>query len=197
MSTELHSYRRVGLSLQEASQAFAAVAEGLPAIAILYTPEKCHLARFADGQFMNVQGQPFDISRVYEARIFNENAELRWLNDPGPAKQHRSVILAGSDLAHKLADRWEKPQKTATIIHTLKQTYLLWGQGTGETSNGWSTLAMARVGALQVPVPNVPDKANVLLHSIEYLEERDHGNVVVFDERLIGLKIDSKSEEPN
>lgn len=195
MSTELHSYRRVGLSLQEASQAFAAVAEGLPAIAILYTPEKCHLARFAEGQFMNVQGHPFDISRVYEARIFNENAELRWLNDPGPAQHHQTVVLSESNFGNKLGDGWQAERQS--IVATLSQTYLLWGQGTGETSNGWSTLAMARVGALQVPVPNVPDKANVLLHSIEYLEERDHGNVVVFDERLIGLKIDSKSEEPN
>ncbi|GBD36740.1 hypothetical protein HRbin36_01868 [bacterium HR36] len=195
MSTRLYTYRRVGLSLQEASRAFAAVAEPLPAIAILYTPEKCYLVRFTEGQFMNAQGQPLDISRVYEARIFNENAELRWLNDPSPAHCHQTVLLAESDIGDKLGDVWQNDSRP--IVATLSQTYLLWGQGTGGTYNGWSTLAMARVGALQVPVPNVPDKANVLLHSIEYLEERDYGNVVVFDERLIGLKMDSQSEEPN
>jgi CRISPR-associated protein (TIGR03984 family) len=75
------------------------------------------------------------------------------------------------------------------VLETLEQTYLLWGQGTGQTLDGWSTIAMARVGALQVPVSDVPDKADVLLHSIEYLVERDHGNVVVFEERLTGFSI--------
>ncbi len=191
MSKTLYIYRRQGLSLSQASDAFALAADGDQATAFLYTPEKFYLARFAAGQFLNAAGRSLDISQVYEARIFTDKLELRWLNDPTAAKQHRVVILAETDLLAKLRSGWDV--HIENVLETFEQTYLLWGQGTGQTSNGWSTIAMARVGALQVPVPHVPDKANVLLHSIEYLVERDHGNVVVFDERLIKWKIDSNS----
>lgn len=187
MSKALYIYRRQGLSLQQASQIFASVTDGNPSTAFLYTPEMFITARFADGQFLIAKGENLDLSQVYEARIFTEDLELRWLNDPTDAKQHKAVILAERDLIAKLGDTWEVNEEQ--VIETLEQTYLVWGQGTGKTSDGWSTIAMARVGALQVPVPNVPDKANVLLHSIEYLVERDHGNVVVFDERLTGFSI--------
>jgi CRISPR-associated protein (TIGR03984 family) len=136
---------------------------------------------------LNAAGRTLDISQAYEARIFTDKLELRWLNDPTAAKQHRAVILAETDLVAKLRNDWDVHKED--VLETLEQTYLLWGQGTGQTLDGWSTIAMARVGALQVPVSDVPDDANVLLHSIEYLVERDHGNVVVFEERLTGFSI--------
>jgi CRISPR-associated protein (TIGR03984 family) len=187
MSKTLYIYRRQGLSLPQAGDAFTSAANGDPATAFLFTPERFYLARFAAGQFLNAAGCTLDISQVYEARIFTDKLELRWLNDPTAAKQHRAVILAETDLVAKLRNDWDVHKED--VLETLEQTYLLWGQGTGQTLDGWSTIAMARVGALQVPVSHVPDEANVLLHSIEYLVERDHGNVVVFEERLTGFSI--------
>ena len=50
-------------------------------------------------------------------------------------------------------------------------------------------IALYQIGA-NVPVPGVNTKGQrVLLRTIEYLAEVDHGNVVVQDERLCGLEV--------
>src|SRR5205085_8831409 len=50
------------------------------ALALLYAPHKCFLALVNDnGRFEDSTGE-IDASVVFEARIFNAAAELRWLN---------------------------------------------------------------------------------------------------------------------
>ena len=189
MSTVLFVYTRQKIALDEALSAFAPLNDANGATAILYAPRRCELATCAGGTLHGWDGQPVDIDSVFEARVFNETAELRWLNDPSPEQCHRAVILTEQDRAGVLVG-WEQEKSRPSVIQTLPQTYLLWGEGTGrQVSSGWSELATARIGALRVPVGNVGRNQRVLLHSVEYIVEADHGNAVVFDERLVRLEV--------
>lgn len=188
MSTTLFVYARQKIALNEALSAFAGMIGANRATAILYSPRRCQLAIFANGALQGSEGQPVDMGSVFEARVFNEAAELRWLNDPGQEQCHRAVILTEQDCSAKL-DGWScQPKKD--VIDTLDQTYLLWGEGTGRAmKDGWSELAMARIGGLKVPVSAVGKNQRVVLHSLEYVIEAEHGNAVVFDERLMKLEV--------
>jgi CRISPR-associated protein (TIGR03984 family) len=187
MSTTLFVSTRQKLPLSDALSAFAKVIGAELATALLYSPRRCTLAGFTGGALHGPDGQLVDTVGVFEARVFCETAELRWLNDPSPEQNHRAVIL--SEREQQALSEWQ-PVKQDGVIWTLPQTYLLWGEGTGQQiGGGWSELAMARIGALPVPVGNVGRNQRVLLHSVEYIVEADHGNAVVFDERLVKLEV--------
>jgi CRISPR-associated protein (TIGR03984 family) len=190
MSAALFVYTRQALSLADALSAFATVIGTNTASALLYSPRRCELATFAEGALRASDSQPVDIGSVFEARVFSETAELRWLNDPSPEQCHRAVILMEQDRTGML-EGWEPENDRPSVIETLPQTYLLWGEGTDRpVSNGWSELGTARIGGLRVPVGNVGRNQRVLLHSVEYVVEAEHGNAVVFDERLVKLEVD-------
>jgi CRISPR-associated protein (TIGR03984 family) len=182
---------RQKLTLADALSSFGQVIGAEPATALLYSPRRCTLARFTGGALHGPDGQPVDTAGVFEARVFCETAELRWLNDPGPEQCHRAVILSEKDRTGML-EGWELEKNQPRVIETLNQTYLLWGEGTGRpVSNGWSELAMARIGALSVPVANVAENQRVRLRSVEYVIKAEHGNAVIFDERLVKLEVAS------
>lgn len=188
MNAALFVYTRQKVALNEALSAFATIIDANGATAILYSPRRCELATFAEGALRASDGQPVDIRSVFEARVFSETAELRWLNDPSPERCHRAVILTEQDCSATL-NGWDFEQRD-DVIDKLRQTYLLWGEGTDRpVSNGWSELGTARIGGLRVPVGNVGKNQRVLLHSVEYIVEAEHGNAVVFDERLVKLEV--------
>src|SRR6185503_1315264 len=78
------------------------------AIALLYTPQWCGFAQFDEhGRLIAADGRTAQrfadkpdefISSIFEARVFSEQAELRWLNDN--AGKGRAVVLSddGEDL---------------------------------------------------------------------------------------------------
>jgi len=196
--TTLVVHHREHISLSEALSAFVEVG-GEGAVALLYSPHSCEFAALASGELRGSDSRPVDLLPVFEARVFSTDAELRWLNDPGHAKRHRAVILAEQDYSASLGDSWNK--KLIPVISTLNQTYLLWGEGTAHRDQkgqplapGWSLLGTPRIGGLAVPVPGVTRQdQRVLLKTIEYLAEVDHGNVVIQDERLHGLEVENGS----
>ena len=111
------------------------------------------------------------------------------MNDPSPEQQHRAAIVTEQDLSAEFQG-WTFSQRD-DVIDRLEQTYLLWGEGTGRPmNNGWSELATSRIGALSIPIGNASRNDRVLLHSFEYLVESEHGNVIVFDERLCKLEVE-------
>lgn len=190
MNAALFVYTRQGLSLADALSGFARVVGKNGATAILYTPQRCELATFAEKALRASDGQPVDIGTVFEARVFSETTELRWLNDPSTEQCHRAVILT-EQYRTGMLEGWEPENDRPSVIETLPQTYLLWGEGTDRpVSNGWSELATARIGGLRVPLGNVGRNQRVLLHSVEYIFEAEHGNAVVYDERLVKLEVD-------
>ncbi len=177
-----------GIQLQAAIKTFAKINVNI-AIGLLYTANHCLLCRFENNTLLGSDNIPLEnnvIDFVYEARVFCELAELRWLKDPRK-NNHRAVILSEKAFSQDLVG-WEL--HIETIIDTIPQTYLLWGEGSSnKPSNVWSKLATSRIGALHIPTPDVEEKDRVKLNTLEYLKHYEQGNVAVFDERLLNLEV--------
>jgi CRISPR-associated protein (TIGR03984 family) len=138
--------------------------------AILYSPKKCYLALF-DGQNFNNESGEIDkkeIEKVFEARVFNGEKELRWV-----LGCKEKVIISDSTYSNN-------PK--------LDQNYLFWGQSTGKPNGEWTEFAEARIGAFFVPLKTVKDKGHAQFTAVEYLKEFADGNMAVVDERLTGIK---------
>src|SRR5689334_18803726 len=122
------------------------------AIALLYAPHKCFLAIVnSNGKFQDCKGE-IDISTVFEARVFNEAAELRWLNKTNG--EGAAVVLC-EDNTKKFFNAEAEPFNPMNndLVGKIEQTYLLWGESAGATdNNGWTKFAEARIGSFFVPV---------------------------------------------
>lgn len=157
--------------------------QGSHAVALLYSPNQCQFAKLQNTTLTGSHGQEIDLQFVFEARVFNEQCEMRWLNIIDG--QGTAVMISDQTLGSCLDE--ELPELSA--IATLEQKYLIWGEKT-DTSirNGWTRLATARIGALDVPIVLSTGK-RVQLTAIEYLtEDEEYGNVAVVEERLIKLE---------
>ncbi len=139
--------------------------------AILYAPNECRLAIFDGTKFVDDTKTEIDISRVFEARVFNSEKELRWLNQANG--EGKSTIISDASLPE--------------AIGNIDQNYLVWGKKSDDSINGWTRFAEARIGAFYVPV-TLTDKEYAVFETVEYLGEFADGNVGVFEERLKGIK---------
>ncbi len=139
--------------------------------AILYAPEKCFFGLVGKDGKIEIKDHidKFNLDKVYEARIFNTAAELRWVNNVGER------VLSDSDLRNK-----------DNFVEAINQFYLLWGKKHGNASNGWTQFAEARIGAFYVPKEITTEYAQFT--AVEYLGEFEDGNVAVIDERLTGIE---------
>lgn len=162
--------------------------------ALLYAPNRCRFGLLnGNGVPCDAVGAPIDLAPVYEARIFNREAELRWLNTG--AGIGRAVLLSESE---QNVNGYRALVELVAIKQPLHQSYLLWGIGVERSpGEGWSRLTTARVGGIDVPIDisaslalaGPRESVRVLLDAKEYLAETDsYGNVVVQDERLCGLR---------
>src|SRR5438045_4102368 len=77
----LYIYTNNGLRLEDALAAYQKMLseESLPAVAMIYATNRCCFAHLqGDGQLLNEDNLPLDLNSAYEARVFNDKAELRW-----------------------------------------------------------------------------------------------------------------------
>jgi CRISPR-associated protein (TIGR03984 family) len=177
------------------------------ATAMLYTPKNFFFGKLdTDGRLTNSEGAEIGLKDVFEARVFNENAELRWLNEMQGVG--RAVLLSENDISAYLDDQGldvntERIIDRGGVKRTIVQTYLLWGQGIDPQkakglAPGWSRLTMARIGKLDVPLMPVLERQRVQLRACEYLDVVDrYGNIAVVEERLIKLESVSSEEDTN
>lgn len=178
------------ISLLEALEKCKGILAG--AVAIIYSPSFCKFAKFENGKLMDEKLQELDIKTVFEARVFNPHAELRWLNVSNG--QGRAVLISEENISQYLDDEIE--DLTTVKDGITEQTYLLWGKGVvrPSTPQGWSRLAAARIGALDVPIADIHPKQQVKLVAREYIglcegeAGKEYGNVAVLEERLMYLK---------
>ena len=96
-ATTLYSYRaEKTLTLSEAITACQHVLEG--AIGLLYSPQACTPVRLApDSTLHDADTKEVSLTNIFEARIFNENCELRWLNELDGAG--RAALVAESKIS--------------------------------------------------------------------------------------------------
>ena len=143
--------------------------------AILYAPEKCFLGLVDKNGKVEVRDNvdKFNLERVYEARIFNDKSELRWVNGSG------EKVISDTDLRNEKG-----------FVDIIKQKYLLWGEisptNDAKNNSDWTELAEARIGKFYVPIKT---SSRACFEATEYLKSYDDqdGNVAVFEERLTGI----------
>ena len=174
-----------------------------PSIALLYTPDWCGFAQVEqlDGSAkLSVSPEAderFDQATIFEARVFNERAELRWLKQS--TGQGRAALISEDDISQYLTQN----AAPSCAVQAFSQPYLLWGEGTalGEALRpNWSRLAMARIGMLDIPYPldsglsrvARPGERIYLITTEYFAAVDDHGNVSVIDERLRKLVDDNE-----
>lgn len=185
-ATTLYSYRAEKmLTLRDAIAACNHVLEG--AIALLYSPQACGLARLdTDGSLYDARDRAIELTNVFEARIFNGVCELRWLNCLDGSGE--AALIAESELS---AEGFEYIESKS--CESLTQQYLLWGERAKNQPNGegWQRLAEARIGKLDIPLADsFKQEQRVYLQTREYLAVADaYGNVAVIEERLEKLEI--------
>lgn len=149
-------------------------------VALLYTPTRCRVAKLAAGhELRGESGAALTLEGVYEARVFSERCELRWLMGDGDKGQAALLGAAPGDGREGWARRGEE------YLAELSQTYLLWGKAR-DAEGGWTRLVSNRIGSLAVPVEAAAEQ-RVVLEVIEYTRAFEHGNVAVFEERLVRL----------
>ena len=155
------------------------------AIGLFYSPNWCRFGKVEKDGPIKSLNETLNLNLVFEARIFNEECELRWLNYSGGLG--KAVLLSENP---ELANKFSYKSDSLNCLTTLPQKYLLWGEGTDkEICSGWSRLATARIGKLDVPIEGIKRTQGVQLVSKEYLDEiDDFGNVAVVEERLIKMQ---------
>ncbi len=157
------------------------------AVALFYSPERCLLGKVASASVTDSSNAAVNLDRVFEARIFNTDYELRWLNQH--SGEGTAVLLSERAIASYLTE----PLGDLVAIDTQTHTYLLWGEGLSAPSlqTGWSRLATSRLGKLDVPIAGVSQsQQRIKLTATEYFQRMDelYGNVRVAEERLTGLQ---------
>jgi CRISPR-associated protein (TIGR03984 family) len=183
--TTLYGRREEKMTLVEAIAA-CQVCFG-DAVGLFYSPERCFLTQIKGINITDSSGETVNLDRIFEARIFNVDYELRWLNQTGG--QGTAVLLSEQAIAGYLAESVDHLE----AIDTQEQTYLLWGEGhSANLQTGWSRLATSRLGKLDVPIAGANKKGQrVKLKAKEYFQVLDdlYGNVIVTEERLKGLQL--------
>lgn len=188
-SATLYSYHSdQNLTLEETIANCDQVLED--SIALLYSPQSCQLAQLTQDTLKNSQDQPIEnLNEVFEARIFNTNCEVRWLNcNNGTGK---AVLLTENHL-----EQLESFAHLDSInCERIEQQYLLWGEKAKSLphNNNWQRLSEARIGNLDIPLDQeVKKNQRVYLKTYEYLsnEFNQYGNFSVIEERLVEFNND-------
>jgi CRISPR-associated protein (TIGR03984 family) len=193
MNAQVTLYRVIKerISLDEALQAFGERV----AIGLLYAPHACVFMCWRQGRLVPSPDSRFPpLSEAYEARVFDETGELRWLRDPGSDTSGYAVYLTED------AEVWKERGSVVPIaeLERLDNRYLLWGERSknlkSPSPDGWVCLSTARLGTLWVPpVVELNAAQRIGLETVEYLGLDSspagtvHGNTVVREERLLRL----------
>ncbi len=187
MTTLYGRTSKENISLEDALKQCAIFLE--ESVALVYAPSFCTFAKFENGGLSLVDDR--SLNTVFEARVFNQNVELRWLNISNGLG--RAVLISDIELTSVFND--DVDVSLTQILDTIPQQYLLWGKGVVRSPSslqGWSRLAAARIGALDVPIAGIQPKQQVKLIAKEYIglcegNAGEYGNVAVLEERLIDL----------
>ncbi|MEH2384079.1 MAG: CRISPR-associated protein Csx19 [Nostoc sp.] len=161
-----------------------ALSEG---VAIIYSPTCCQFAKVEqNGDLKNAKNESLSLDKVFEFRAFNQNFELRWLNEWNG--EGKAVLISEQNISNYL----DEDISEIEVLDTVKQQYILWGKGVKTVStSGWGKLATARIGSIDVPVTGLTTNQRVYLKAVEYLKaDEEYGNVSVVEERLLKLVVE-------
>lgn len=142
--TTLHARAAQGVTLPEALAATA-----FPTgIALLSAPHAHTVARVTDGHCRTREADPYDLSAVFEARVFDGERELRWLCDTGD--RGRAVLLTEDETL--LPATFPEPVTPLSATAALTAHYLLWGRPAGGDEE-WTVLHTPESAPSPSPTP--------------------------------------------
>ena len=182
--TTLHRYARPDVALGDLLRDVADIYGSSPAWVLLYSPKSAPLLRLdAKGTAVDADGQPASLETAFEARVFGEAAEVRWIkrNETGTA-----VLVSHEGIEREGFAAIDAIEAT----ETLPQRYLLWGTVNRAMPghDGWTALSEARIGGYHVPDVQLDGAVErVVMETVEYLAKDSHGNVFVAEERIVRL----------
>jgi len=183
--TTLITFSRGGLSLADSLKLTKSVLGGGAAVGLLSTPTEFMVVKLEGGLLTGPNGT-VDLGPVFEARVFSNKAELRWLAETDGVG--KAVVLAETELPTLASEGWKRESYVVT-----KQSceYILWGRGTGKFTNGWGGVSAARIGTIPLPLKVEENKCAILKTIVYFCKELPDtdGNCVVLDERLVGLEV--------
>ncbi|MFG1694135.1 CRISPR-associated protein Csx19 [Nonomuraea sp. NPDC049309] len=175
MSVVLHAVSWNDISLQELLR-YAAPGS----VALLSAPHAYQVALVGASGGLETRKGTVRLRDVFEARCFDERAELRWVNI---ADGRGTGVLLTEDTALLPDDAGERlPDIEAT--RPRPGSYLLWGRSAGSI-DGWTTLSAERIGTIDIPA-QIPAEQHARIVTREYIaQDPDHGNAYVAEERLL------------
>jgi CRISPR-associated protein (TIGR03984 family) len=178
-SATLYAQAFEDISLEDAIAQSQSYFSHVLTIGLFYSPNQCCFGQWNTNAFYQSNQQHLNLSLVFEARIFNSDYELRWLNRANRIGQ--AVLLSESILPD---------DSPLSAIDTRQNTYYLWGEGVSSNNlSGWSILATARIGKLEVPLSGLQNNEKARLVTREYFQVcDDYGNVAIAEERILGLQ---------
>jgi hypothetical protein len=122
------------------------------------------------------------LADAYELVVFDGHRELRWLRGPDG---HGPAVAVGEDPAQLPAGRdvtAEPPPRRGE-----RQTRLLAGAPRPHTTPGWTVLASERYATAHLPCSGTIGDV-LVIDTIEYLTEDEHGNRDIADTRTVALR---------
>ncbi|MFF0771834.1 CRISPR-associated protein Csx19 [Nonomuraea wenchangensis] len=175
MSVVLHAVSWRDIRLDEVLQHAAP-----GSVALLSTPQAYHIALVGASGGLETRRGSVRLRDVFEARFFDERAELRWVNF---ADGRGSAVFLTEDAAMLPDDASERlPDVEAT--DTRAGAYLLWGRSAGSAGD-WTTLSTERIGTIDIPAV-IPAEQHAQVLTREYIAlDPDHGNAYIAEERLL------------
>lgn len=193
MTGTLAAVTRDGLTANEAITWWRTVPGGGPPVGFGYSARAATWWRVVDGEPVTGEGAA-DLSEVYELVGFDGDRELRWRKN-GDGRGSAVVLAETGDLLPEGGD--DATRGGATPLET-RQTRILAGKVERLDTPGWVRLTAARYAPAVIPLAVSPDAdltatdkdtPAVVLESVEYVEEDEHGNTSVVDRRLVRLRL--------
>lgn len=180
MSTVLTHADVDASEVEEAMHVFGAAHP--KAIALAYSPASAQFLRHGSDGWRDGKGSLPSWSSIFEVRAFDEQAELRWIREPGGM----GVPWTVAEGAASADDPAAGPVMWGTEVERI-----LWGQRVTlpePPPEGWTVLSTPRVGTLRVPLPDDVNRTTAALVVAEYASHDEHGNWSICDERLIAVR---------
>lgn len=203
MSQALRAVTRPGLTATEAIAWWQTAphdnARPRTPVGFGFSAEHAHWWRVIDGMPSTPQGAA-DLTGVYELVGFDGELELRWRNDDDG--RGAAVVLAGTAELLPPEGRDVSPA-TATPLQDPQPRVLAGQVRRVDGAPGWVRLTAARYAPVEIPLQeeislDLAGKGKntpvLVLDTVEYTEQDQHGNVCVVDRRLIRLRLVRQEE---